>query len=139
MTLTGLDFSGRMFSPTDLRLVQETVHDFPNLSLTELSKTLCELLEWKRPSGKLKREECRALLEHLQAAGILFLPKLRSSLRAVPCKARRKSLFPLPIYLFPRLFWRPDIMLAGLRWCHHKDRTDRYRTRASCSSASAAR
>jgi hypothetical protein len=74
-----VSFSGRDFSAAELALVRETVHDFSNLSLTELSKTLCELLEWKRPTGKLKYEECRAFLEHLRDQGALALPTLRDT------------------------------------------------------------
>ncbi len=72
-----IDFSGRRFLPADLDLILEVTNDFSTLSLTELSKTLCELLEWKRPNGKLKYEECRALLEKLQADGQISLPVLR--------------------------------------------------------------
>ena len=74
-----VSFSGRNFSAAELDLVRETVRDFPNLSLTELSKTICEFLEWKRPTGKLKYEECRAFLEHLRDQGILSLPGLRAT------------------------------------------------------------
>ena len=42
-----VSFSGRHFSAAELALVRETVHDFSSLSLTELSKTLCELLDRK--------------------------------------------------------------------------------------------
>jgi hypothetical protein len=72
-----IDFSGRRFSSTDLDLIVQLTRDFCTLSLTELSKTLCELLEWKRPNGKLKYEECRALLEKLQAESLISLPALR--------------------------------------------------------------
>ncbi len=71
------DFSGRTFSRPDMDLIREVAHDFSNLSLTELSKTVCELLDWKRPTGKLKYEECRAFLEHLQDQGVLRLPGIR--------------------------------------------------------------
>jgi hypothetical protein len=74
-----ISFSGRNFSAAELELIRETVRDFSNLSLTELSKTICELLEWKRPTGKLKYEECRAFLEHLRDQGILSLPGLRAT------------------------------------------------------------
>jgi hypothetical protein len=74
-----VSFSGRNFSVAELKLIRETVRDFSNLSLTELSKTICELLEWKRPTGKLKYEECRAFLEHLRDQGILALPTLRDT------------------------------------------------------------
>jgi hypothetical protein len=72
-------FSGRNFGAAELDLIRETVRDFSNLSLTELSKTICELLEWKRPTGKLKYEECRAFLEHLRDQGLLALPALRDT------------------------------------------------------------
>ena len=74
-----LSFSGRNFAAPELELIREMVRDFPNLSLTELSKTLCELLEWKRPTGKLKYEECRAFLEHLRDQGVVILPGLRAT------------------------------------------------------------
>jgi len=79
MPETEASFSGRTFSAAELELIRETVRDFSNLSLTELSKTLCELLEWKRPTGKLKYEECRAFLEHLRDQGVLTLPGLRAT------------------------------------------------------------
>jgi len=72
-----IDFSGRRFSSADLELIFEVTKGFSSLSLTELSKTLSELLEWKRPNGKLKYEECRALLQKLQALGQISLPALR--------------------------------------------------------------
>jgi hypothetical protein len=79
MLSSELSFSGRAFSPADLDLIREIIRDFSNLSLTELSKTLCELLDWRRPTGKLKYEECRALLEHLRDQGVLTLPGLRNT------------------------------------------------------------
>lgn len=81
-----LESSGRSFSPDEINLIGQTAKTFSNLSLTELSKTLCELLEWKRPNGKLKHEECRALLERLQAEGLIALPKLRITAAPGPRK-----------------------------------------------------
>src|ERR1700736_3591726 len=51
--------------------------EFSALGVTEIARTVCELLEWKRPSGGLKNHECRQLLERLQAEGFLQLPNLR--------------------------------------------------------------
>lgn len=53
------------------------VNEFAALGLTEISRTVCELLEWKRPNGGLKNLECRRLLEGLGAQGRLRLPELR--------------------------------------------------------------
>jgi hypothetical protein len=74
-----VESSGRSFTPEEINLICQTAKTFSNLSLTELSKTLCELLEWKRPNGKLKYEECRAFLERLQSEGVVSIPRLRSA------------------------------------------------------------
>jgi len=50
---------------------------FPKLTRTELANTICELFEWKRPTGKLKTVECRKFLERLDGIGILKLPPCR--------------------------------------------------------------
>ena len=66
---TGMKFSGRQFSSAELELIVEMVTDFGSLNLTELSRTLCELLEWKRPNGGLKSLECRQMLTQLSERG----------------------------------------------------------------------
>jgi len=52
-------------------------YDYAGLGVTEIARTICELLEWTRPSGRLKNHECRQLLEQLQAEGVVTLPALR--------------------------------------------------------------
>lgn len=72
-------FSGRKFTREELVLMQEVVKDFPRLTRTELSGTLCELLRWRRPSGGLKILECRNFLEKLESQGFLTLPEKRNT------------------------------------------------------------
>lgn len=67
--------SGRPFAPEELALIEEVVGSCGGLSRKELARTVCELLEWKRPSGGLKALECAAYLERLEAAGVLELPQ----------------------------------------------------------------
>jgi Domain of unknown function (DUF4338) len=74
-----LRFCGRLFSGQELKLIEEIAHDYAGLAVTEMARTLCELLGWKRVNGRLKDQECRHLLEHLQAQGWLRLPSLRNS------------------------------------------------------------
>ena len=66
-----------MFRRGELELMRHTALEFSALGVTEIARTVCELLEWKRPSGGLKNHECRQLLERLQAEGFLQLPDLR--------------------------------------------------------------
>ena len=58
-----LTFCGRHFSISEVEMMGEVAAQCSALSLTEISRTLCELLDWKRPNGKLKNHECRLLLE----------------------------------------------------------------------------
>jgi hypothetical protein len=67
-------FSGRFFSPKELVTVQALVSDLQYLSITEISRTICELFAWKRRSGRLKDLECRRMLRVLEANGFLHLP-----------------------------------------------------------------
>jgi hypothetical protein len=73
-SLSKTTFSGRRFTRKQLALVQETVERFPQLSRTELARTLCEHLNWKTPNGKAKVESCLILLEKLEAQGVIQLP-----------------------------------------------------------------
>ena len=46
-----LIFGGREFSAADLELIRQITSDFSGLGITEIARTACELLEWKRPNG----------------------------------------------------------------------------------------
>lgn len=72
-----LTFCGRTFHRDELELMRQIAREFSGLGVTEIARTICELLEWTRPRGGLKNHECRQLLEQLQAAGSLQLPELR--------------------------------------------------------------
>jgi hypothetical protein len=76
-SLPPLSFAGREFSCADLELIRQITSDFAGLGITEIARTACELLEWKRPSGGLKNPECRRLIEHLAEQGLLRLPERR--------------------------------------------------------------
>jgi hypothetical protein len=70
-------FCGRTFRAQEVELMRVITHDYAGLGVTEIARTVCELLEWKRPNGGLKNHECRQLLERLEAEGALRLPALR--------------------------------------------------------------
>jgi hypothetical protein len=72
-----LTFCGRTFHSQELELMRQIAAQFSALGVTEIARTVCELLEWKRPNGRLKNHECRQLLERLAAEGVLTLPELR--------------------------------------------------------------
>jgi Domain of unknown function (DUF4338) len=73
----GLSFCGRTFQPEELELMRTVAQDYAGLAVTEIARTVCELLEWKRANGRLKDQECRQLLEKMQEQGWLRLPTVR--------------------------------------------------------------
>jgi hypothetical protein len=72
-------FCGREFTAKEVSLIQEVVDTCGGISRSELALTVCELLDWKRPSGGLKSRECKDLLELLEDKGVLTLPEKRRS------------------------------------------------------------
>ena len=64
--------------------MRQAAADYAGLGITEIARTLCEWLDWKRPNGRLKNHECRLLLERLGQQGLLTLPALRRSGRRGP-------------------------------------------------------
>jgi len=75
-----ISFCGRQLSAEEIDLVRNLIHDFPALSLTELSRTICELLGWRRPTGSLKDHECYLFLQRLKDRGLLpSLPPIRGT------------------------------------------------------------
>jgi hypothetical protein len=96
---TPLTFGGRTFSVSELELIRGLTADFAGLGITEISRTVCELLDWKRPNGGLKNLECRQMLERLRDQGLLSLPELR----------RTKTRGPQPVRLSSRSDPQPEI------------------------------
>jgi hypothetical protein len=52
-------FCGRIFAEQELQLLREMARDYARLGVTEIARTVCELLDWKRANGRLKDQECR--------------------------------------------------------------------------------
>lgn len=70
-------FGGRTFDSDEVACMRRISLEFSALGVTEMAKTVCELLDWRRPGGGLKNHECRQLLEQLATEGLLHLPALR--------------------------------------------------------------
>jgi len=84
-------FCGRDFTPEEVSLIQEVVETCGGISRTELSYTVCELLNWRRANGKLKGIECLGFLERLEGQGVLKLPR---SQETGPKKGTRRHSAP---------------------------------------------
>jgi hypothetical protein len=72
--VTKLVFCGQLVSTAEMAVITSVISDCQGLSRTELANTLCEILDWRRPTGKLKTVECRVFLEELEVKALLRLP-----------------------------------------------------------------
>ena len=55
--------------------INKIMAEKPEMNRTQLSKKLCELWNWRFPSGDLKDMSCRNLLRKLDAQGKIVLPE----------------------------------------------------------------
>ena len=89
MDKTIMVYSGRNFTSEEIELIQWTRKKYPQLSRTELVRTICEFLGWTTPAGRPKRPQCTSFLEMLEEEGLIKLPpkdvsRKRSALALTP-------------------------------------------------------
>jgi hypothetical protein len=70
-----MEIYGKIFSEPILRDIREMISTQPDISRLELSRKLCERMEWRSPNGKLQDMSCRKALLELERRGLLQLPK----------------------------------------------------------------
>ncbi len=79
-SLKSTTFSGRRLTRRQIADIQETVALSPALSRNELSKTICEHLNWTTPKGAYRVAACLRMLESLEECGVLTLPARRNTI-----------------------------------------------------------
>jgi len=57
-----------------IEAIQKLISENPAMGRSELSRTLCMILEWQSPGGQLKDIACRDMLRSLDMAGAINLP-----------------------------------------------------------------
>jgi hypothetical protein len=66
---------GQHFPRSILDRIQETVRREPSISRLDLSRRVCEWLNWRSPNGRLQEMSCRKALAKLNQGGVLDLPR----------------------------------------------------------------
>jgi hypothetical protein len=84
-------YSGRDFSPEDLQAVARLIEASPTVKRTPLSRLVCELLDWRRPDGRLREMSCRVAMLRMQADGLITLPASQ-----IPKQRRRARFIATP-------------------------------------------
>lgn len=70
-----MEIFGRHFSQTLVDQIQETVRVEPSVSRRQLSRRICQWMDWRSPNGQLQDMSCRKALAQLNRQGILDLPE----------------------------------------------------------------
>ena len=70
MLICGHHFPGQIVDQ-----IQQTVDADPGISRRELSKQVCEWMDWRKPDGELKDMSCRKALAEMNRLGVLSLPE----------------------------------------------------------------
>lgn len=70
-----MEICGRHFSKALLDRIQETVRIEPSISRRELSRRICQWLDWRSPNGRYQEMSCRKALAELDRRGVLDLPR----------------------------------------------------------------
>ena len=89
---------GQEFSPQLLQRIQQTVDHEPDLSRRDLSRRVCEWLNWRTVLDQLKQVSCRVALLKLHRRGAIDLPAVAPTVVAPP---RRAPAQPAPQQVVP--------------------------------------
>ena len=73
----GVRYSGRDFSPAEIRYMRRLIEGDPGLCRAELSRRVCDDLEWLRPDGRRKDMSCRVAMLAMHRDGLIRLPEPR--------------------------------------------------------------
>ena len=66
---------GQHFSQHTVDLIRQTLAAEPSISQLELSRRVCQWLDWRSPNGKLQDMSCRKALARLEQQGFFELPR----------------------------------------------------------------
>jgi len=83
-----VEVCGQQFSAEVIERIAATVAAEPSISRRELSRRVCEWLQWRDARGRPQQMSCRVALKRLEARGVLQLPALTEAQRC-PCRAQR--------------------------------------------------
>ncbi len=80
---------GRLITTEEIKEIIDTIETFPKLSITTLTETICEHLNWFAATGNYKKDACFKLLEKLEASGVIKLPGKRKNTRRAVKKVKK--------------------------------------------------
>jgi hypothetical protein len=68
-------FCGRDFSLLEMETIRRLIADNPKANRAQLSRLVCQALNWLKPDGLLKEMSCRVAMIRMQDRGLIDLPR----------------------------------------------------------------
>jgi hypothetical protein len=85
---------GRTFSSEVVLRIEQTVQAEPTISRRQLSRRVCDWLDWRNPAGRLQEMSCRKAMLEMHRRGVIRLPALT---RRYAFREARRIVAPPPI------------------------------------------
>jgi len=73
-----MKYCGRTFTDTEMNQIRQMIADHPEAHRLELSRQVCQMLDWYKADGGLKEMSCRVAMLRMQADGLIMLPPPRT-------------------------------------------------------------
>ena len=67
-------YCGRPFTGEEIALIRRHIAAEPRPNRAQLSRSVCEALDWARPGGALKDMSCRVAMLRMEEDGLIELP-----------------------------------------------------------------
>ena len=67
-------YCGREFTVSQMEAIQSLIADTPSANRAQLSRFVCQILDWRRPDGRLKEMSCRVAMLGMHRDGRITLP-----------------------------------------------------------------
>lgn len=71
-------YCGRNFGASEIETLRTLIAEHPTSNRAQLSRLVCEALDWRRSDGRLKDMSCRVAMLRMQNDGLLQLPPPRN-------------------------------------------------------------
>ncbi|TET07572.1 hypothetical protein E3J84_07300 [Candidatus Aerophobetes bacterium] len=68
-------FRGREFSLSEIKIIKKVIEDNQGKSRRDISKKICEVINWRQLNGKSKDAACREVLRRMNEVGVIDLPE----------------------------------------------------------------
>ncbi len=94
-------YSGREFTENELQMMRDLIANNPGIMRIELSRVVCQKLNWRKPDGGLKDMRCRVVMLRMHEDKLITLPPPRT--KTAPRKKVKLTLKtnPQPIITQP--------------------------------------